>query len=94
MGLMRRKRLVQVIKFGWKDAKEIAASEGIKKTRISLFFDILSCYKKYYIFSNQYKKKKVWNLSKQERISLSEIIGKNNRERDQWVDSHYEDWNF
>lgn len=94
MGFMRRKRLSQVIKFGWKDAKEIAALEGVRKSRFALFFDILSCFKKYYIFSNQYKNKKVWNLSEQERISLSETIGKKNRKRDQWVDSHYEDWKF
>jgi len=94
MGFMRRKRLFQVIEFGWKDAKEIAALEGVKKSRLALFFDILSCFKKYYIFSNQYKNKKVWNLSEQERISLAETIGKKNRKRDQWVDSHYEDWKF
>ena len=94
MGFMRRKRFSQVIKFGWKDAKEIAAFDGVRKSRLMVFFDILSCFKKYYIFSNQYKNKKVWNLSEQERISLAETLGNQNRKKDQWVDTHYDDWKF
>lgn len=94
MGFIRRKRFFQVIKYGWKDAKEIASIEGVKKSRFALFFDILSCFKKYYIFSNQYKDKKVWKLSEQDRISLAETLGNKNRKRDHWVDVHHDDWKF
>lgn len=94
MGFMRRKRLSQVIKYGWKDAKEIATLEGVKRSRFAIFFDILSCFNKFYIFSNQYKNIKVWNLSEQERISLFETIGNKNKKKDQWVDTHYDDWKF
>lgn len=94
MGFIKRKRLLQVIKFGWKDAKEISAFEGVKKSRITLFFDIISCFRNYYIFSNQYKSNKVWKLSKQEKIKLSETIGNQNRIKDKWIDVHYDDWKF
>ena len=75
MGFIKRKRLFQVIKLGWKDAKEISAFEGVKKSRISLFFDIISCFRNYYIFSNQYKSNEVWKLSEQDKVKLSEKIG-------------------
>lgn len=94
MGFIRRKRIFQVIKFGWKDAKEIAALKDVKESRFSLFIDILSCFKKYYLFSNQYKNKEIWKLSEQERISLAETIGNQNKKRDHWVDTYYDDWKF
>ena len=87
-------RFRQMIKFGWKDAKEIASLEDVKKSRISLFFDIMRCFKNYYIFSNQYKKKEFWKLSNQERISLSETIGSINKKRDKWIDVHHADLRF
>lgn len=91
MGFMKRKRFFQVIKYGWKDAKEIAAIDGVKKSRYSLYLDILSCYRNFYIFSNQYKSKEIWKLSEKERISLAEIIGSQNKIKDHWVDRHYSD---
>ena len=88
------KRWKQVIKFGWADAKEIAALEGVKKTRLSLFVDIIYCFRNYYLFSNQYKSKKVWALSEQQKQSLAETIGEKNKKKDKWVEKHYRDWRF
>lgn len=94
MGFMKRKRLRQVISFGWKDAKEIACYDGINKTKYALFRDILHCFRRYYIFSNQYKEFRVWSLDEENRQKLSEQIGKQNKKRDEWVDYYYDNWAF
>lgn len=87
-------RFRQIIKFGWKDAKEIAAFEGVKKSRITLFLDIISCFRNYYVFSNQYKRNKLWALFANERLEIVEKIGATNKKKDDWLDRHYADWNF
>ena len=90
---MKGKRIRQVIKFGWKDAGEICKYSDVKKTRFSIFLDILHCFRKYYVFSNQYKCNKVWTLSTKERESL-QAIGNGNRIKDEWVDKYYDNWKF
>lgn len=95
MRLMKHKRLRQVISYGWKDAGEIVKSEAeVKKSRIAVFADILSCFKRYYVFSNQYKKGKIWGVTGEKRIAKLEAIGLSNRKKDEWIDRHNSDWAF
>lgn len=94
MGFMKRKRIRQVIKYGWKDAGEISKYPEVKKSRISIFLDIWHCFKQYYIFSNQYKCNRVWSLSNRERSNLAEKCGEENKKKDQWVDIYYDNWRF
>lgn len=94
MGFIKHRRLKQVIRYGWKDAKEISSTKGVKHSRLYIYKDILICFCKYYIFSTQYKKYKVWNLAEDERIRLAEQIGTVNKQRDEWIDYYYENWKF
>lgn len=94
MGIMKKKRIHQIIKYGWKDAGEIADYQDVKKSRLSIFIDIWSCFRNYYLFSNQYKSNKFWSLDKRERLDLANRIGEENRKKDEWVDVHYSDWKF
>lgn len=87
-------RFRQIILYGWKDSKEISGYDGVKKKRISIFFDILSCFKKYYLFSNQYKKNKVWNMSDIERNESLSKMGKDNKDRDLQIDEQYANRKF
>lgn len=41
-----------------------------KKSRFSLFVDMIVCYKKYHIWTNQYKKERFWELSKSARNEI------------------------
>ena len=88
MNWLKRKRIKQVFQYGWHDAKVIAPVAG--KSRLAIWLDIISCFKKYYIFSNQYKSKEIWKLSSEERETLGESIGKKNRYRDDWTVWKYE----
>ena len=92
MNWLKRKRIKQVLQYGWHDAKEIAPIVG--KSRIVIWFDVIFCFKKYYIFSNQYKSKEIWKLGIEEREKLGESIGKKNRYRDDWTVWKYENAAF
>ena len=94
MGYIKRRRLSQIFQYGWKDAGEISKHYDVNKSRISLFFDILSCFCKFYIFSNQYKSKQIWKLNDKERLSILTTLGNNNKKKDEWLELHYSDWNI
>lgn len=92
MNWLQRKRIYQIIQYGWTDAKTIAMESG--KSRISVFFSILACFKNNYVFSNQYKKNRFWALSKDEKEKLAESIGKLNKWHDDWVIYNYRNRKF
>ena len=92
MDWLRKKRIKQIVQYGWKDSKEISAQTG--KSRFSIWLDIIMCFQTYYLFSNQYKAKEVWKLNNDERKQLAEIIGKANRYRDEWTVWKYENAAF
>ena len=94
MGFMKNRRIRQIIKYGWKDAGKIVSSPDVKKSRIAVFLDIWSCFRKYYLFSNQYKDNKFWSLEENERCEMARKIGNINKEKDNYVDVHYSDWRF
>lgn len=94
MGKMKWHRFRQILKYGWEDSKEISLNADVKKKRIGIFIDILSCFKKYYLFSNQYKKNRVWNMSDTERDEALISIGRTNKERDDQIDEQYANRKF
>lgn len=87
MDWLRRKRIKQIITYGWKDSAPIAAESG--KKRIAVFFDIIRCFRKYYVFSYQYNKNKLWNCTQHEFDILASKIGKENQHHDKWVIERY-----
>ena len=92
MNWLEKKRIKQVRQYGWKDAKEIAPLAN--KGRIAVWFDIISCFRKYYVFSNQYKAKEAWKLNDDERDLLLRPLGEKNRYRDDWTVWKYENAAF
>lgn len=94
MAKMKYHRFQQIIQYGWKDSKEISGYDEVKKKRLLIFIDIISCFIRYYLFSNQYKKYKVWGLSEEERNETLSIIGKENKDRDIQIDEQYANRKF
>ncbi len=86
-------RLGQVIKYGWQHSKEIV-EKNPGFNRISIFFDILSCYRKYKMWSNQYLKESFWKKSKEERETLGAKFRKEGIKRDAWQKDFRENRNF
>lgn len=75
-------RLRQLIKYGWKHASQISSEIG--KPRISLFLDIVRCYRNYRMWSNQYLEESFHLKSKQEREEIGRKYRETGLKRDKW----------
>lgn len=92
MDWLRRKRIKQIISYGWKDAAIIAKEQGI--SRIKVFFNIFCCFRKYNVFSYQYKQNRLWKLSPSEFETKATELGKGNLAHDRWVIENYKNHKF
>ncbi len=79
-------RWKMVFHFGLIDSKEIAATiqtmDQNKKSRLGIYWDMIYCYYKYHIWTNQYKKERFWALGKKERDDLGAKYRKRNEDAD------------
>lgn len=67
------------------DSKEIVdefSKDGQKLSRLGIYWDMIKCYNKYHIWTNQYKKEEFWTLSKEKRDELGEKYKKRNKDAD------------
>ena len=87
-------RIRQVVRYGWLHAGQISKKEYGGKNRISLFMDILSCYRKYGMWSNQYLKERYWELDKPKRAEVGLYYSDTNKKREDWVKDFYENRRF
>lgn len=92
MGALNRIR--QVAKYGWQHAGQISEKEFGGSKRLRLFFDIIHCYRKYSLWSNQYLKEKFWTLNKQERKEIGMRYYNDNVKREAWVKDFYNNRRF
>lgn len=86
-------RIINVRKYGKIHALQIVSEHPELKQKV-IFRDILRCYRKYRLFSNQYKKEKFWMLSEEQR----EIIGNKNKKKflknEHWLDDFFQNGRF
>lgn len=87
-------RIRQVTKYGWLHAGEISERNYAGKKRLSLFLDIISCYRKYGMWSNQYLKERFWNIDKEGRKEIGRRYSEENRKREEWVKDFYANRKF
>ena len=93
MDWLSLRRYKQILTYGWKDSKDISLDSG--RSRISIYADIINVYRRYHVFSNQYKNKGLWRLSaEKERSNVATPIGIENLRRDNWVRENYRNWKF
>lgn len=76
------RRFFQVIKYGWRHAGQIAANDN--KYRLVIFFDIIYCFYKYKMWSNQYLKESFWEKSREEREAIGVVCFEKGKVRDEW----------
>lgn len=75
-------RTKQVASFAWRQSKVLALQT--KKTRLSLFCDMMLCFKKYRMWTNQYTAEHFWAKSSEERKQIGEEYLQKNIVRDTW----------
>ena len=88
------KRLKQLLRFGWEHAGEISATYFACKNRVHLFLDILHCFFKYGIWSNQYVKEQIWSIPASKRDTICFKYKKENDRRERWLKDYYSNRNF
>lgn len=86
------RRLRMAFKYGWKDAAVISQETGCN--RIGLFIDVLSCFLNFFVYSNQYRKEKLYNIKGEERKYICLKLQKENIKRVQWLDEFYDNYKF
>lgn len=86
------RRLRMAFKYGWKDAAVISQETG--RNRVGLFTDILSCFLNYFVYSNQYRKEKLYNIRGEERKYICLKLQEENIKRVQWLDEFYDNYKF
>ena len=91
---MNFRRLKQVCKFGWQDAKTISQEQGVNKGRLAVFGNILHCYLKYNVWSNQYKKEKIYTLPAEQKKAVCLKYQEKNAKRDKWVKDFFVNYKF
>lgn len=91
---MNFRRLKQVCKYGWQDAKSICQEPGVNKGHLAVFGDILHCYLKYNVWSNQYKKEKIYTLPAEQRKAVCLKYQEKNTNRDKWVKDFFDNYKF
>lgn len=94
---MNFRRIKQVLKFGWRDANEINAqitSNTNKRGTLQIFSDIICCYFRYHLWSNQYKKEKFWQLDCEQRDVIGNAYKKKNDDKEAWLQDYFENHRF
>lgn len=83
-------RITQLLRYGWiKHSRRLANRTG--KNRLGIYLDIIYCYFKYDMWSNQYYRAEFCSLSKEERKEVGERIHEESRVRDAWLKELHKD---
>lgn len=78
-------RLTQVLKFGWQHSGEIAVKHNESAfVRMRIFVDIIHCFYKYKMWSNQYLKEDFWYLDGENRRKIGQKYLEAGKNRDEW----------
>lgn len=88
------RRIKQVCKYGWKDAQALSQEDGAQKGRVAIFLDILQCFFKYNVWSNQYKKEKLHLVSGEQKKEICLKYQEKNTKRDKWVKEFFDNYKF
>ena len=88
------RRIKQVCEYGWKDALVLSQEDGAQKGRLSIFLDILYCFFKYNVWSNQYKKEKLHLVSSEQKKEICLKYQEKNTKRDRWVKEFFDNYKF
>lgn len=89
------RRFIQVSHFAWIQSKDISTTEGNGfGFRLRLYIDMLFCFIKYRMWTNQYLKESFWTKNKEEREKLGAKLKEEGIKRDAWQKDFRENRNF
>lgn len=80
-------RIIQVMQYGWKHSAQIASQHKENKIkRFCIFVDIMRCFQKYRMWSNQYLKEDFFYKESNERLRIGKKYLEQGLIRDEWQD--------
>jgi len=85
-------RFQQVVHYAWKQSKDLSLQ--IHQSRLSLFFDMIWCYQKYRMWTNQYIKEQFYEKKQDERESIGADYLEKGKIRDAWQKDFRENREF
>lgn len=77
-------RIAQVVRYGWRHSKVDDSNYSGLVRRLCIFADILYCFFKYKMWSNDYIKEKFYSVSSEERKRIGSYYRKKGVTRDAW----------
>lgn len=90
----RIRRIGQLLHYSRVHARQICSEHYAGKEYLRLWIDVLSCYYKYGMWSNQYLSEKMYALSSEDRKMVGEKYLKKNQDREAWLKSFIENRRF
>lgn len=89
------RRFFQVSHFAWIQSKDISKNEGKGfGYRLSIYIDMIFCFLKYRMWTNQYVKETFWTKNKEERELLGAKFKEEGIKRDAWQKDFRENRRF
>lgn len=89
------RRFIQVLHFGWGHTVLIAKEQdrGLGY-RVCIFFDIICCYLKYHLYSNEYMKERFYLLNGADKKKIGEKYRLERNRLDKWWSDFYNNRSF
>lgn len=77
-------KIKDIVKYGWQHAGQIIESGEIAKSRFAVFVDIVYCFYRYRMWSNQYLSEHFYSLNRNKRHIIGADYLKKGKIRDKW----------
>lgn len=87
-------RFLQMLHYARIDSEKISKLDSCDKCRFKIFIDIVYCFIKYRVRSNQYVENKLYEIENKSRDLLCREIGNRNILQDKWFTEWYKERQF
>lgn len=87
-------RFLQILKYGIVHAKMISDKDDCTHSCIYVYCDIICCYFRYNLWSNQYMNTNFYKLNRDDRIIVGGNFKRQNRYKEKWVKEYFKERRF
>ena len=88
------KNALRVLYHGWKDSGMIVSKDNVNKSRLSIYWDMVRCFRKYQILSEHYLNYELYRLSPSEKDIVGNDLKPKIEKRNEWEVVYYNNWKF
>lgn len=85
---------LRVLYYGWKESGKISKKSNVNKSQLSIYLDMISCFKKYQTIHSQYSNYEMYKLSDAEKNDVGNQLKEKNKQRDEWEKVYFKNIKF